>query len=406
MLAPVKIRHFITLLIARAVIRTAVVLAGGKGLRLRPLTLTTPKPLLPVGNCAILDHIISLLRLHGFDRIVVAVNYLGNKVIEHLLRGYADSGLEVVAPRIEPRDTADAVRRLSPFLDEDFIVTMGDVVTNIDLRGFADFHEKSGAPASVALIEVASVRDFGAAVLDRRGRIIHFMEKPEAREWYVATVAHAVLTRRQSAPYANLANSGFYAFRREILDLLEENPHLMDFGRHVFPWLLENGYTVLGWNAGDAYWIDVGRPQTYLQANIDMLDGLVAPLSPRGRRVGGVWVGEGTVINEGAVINPPAALGDYVEVSEGAVVGPYAVLGSDVKVGKGARVTHSVVMEGSVLGDRTIVRHSILAKNILVEDEASIEDSVVGDHCVISRGASLRSGALVGPCLSVGGDGA
>ncbi len=370
-------------------IRTAVVLAGGKGVRLRPLTLTTPKPLLPVGNKPILDHMIGLLVSKGFEKVVIAVNYLGHKILSHLLEKYLDAGVEIVAPSISPEDTADAVRKLAAFVDEDFLVAMGDVLTNIDLRAFTDFHEKSGAFASVGLIEVPSVRDFGAVILDKEGRVLHFIEKPTPHEWYITTVAYSMNKQRYIQPYSNLANSGFYAFKVELLDVLSENPHLMDFGRHVFPWLLENGYKVMGWSAGNAYWIDVGRPASFLAANMDLLDGLPYPLTPYGSPRDGLWVGEDTVINEGVMINPPVALGDRVEVLENSVIGPYAVIGSDVKVGRSSRVSQSVIMNKCTLEDQTFVMNSILAKNILVGMGASVRDSVIGEGSVIGSGLEV-----------------
>ncbi|MEZ0345736.1 MAG: NDP-sugar synthase [Infirmifilum sp.] len=379
-------------------IKTAVVLAGGKGVRLRPLTLTTPKPLLPVGNKPIIDHILSLLATHGFERIVVAVNYLGHKILAHVLERYLDAGLEILIPRIKPNDTADAVRKISAFLDEDFIVTMGDVLTNMNLRQFADFHSRSDAIASVALIEVGSVREFGAVILDESGRILHFMEKPGASEWYVANIAYSTLLRKYYRPYSNLANSGFYAFKYEILEVLSENPYLMDFGRHVFPWLLENNYKVLGWNAEDTYWIDVGRPATYLAANMDLLDGAALPLTPYGENFGGVWLGRNTVINEEAIINPPVAVGDNTVVDGDAIIGPYAVIGSGVKIGKAAHVAHAVIMDGCVLEDRTKVKNSILAKNILVRSDSTVEEySVLGDNAVIESGLSIGPAVLLNP---------
>lgn len=379
-------------------IRTAVVLAGGKGVRLRPLTLTTPKPLLPVGNKPIIDHILSLLLADKFDKIIVAVNYLGHKIVRHMLEKYLDSGVEIIIPEINPEDTADAIRKLSRFIEEDFIVTMGDVITNMNLREFADYHESTNSFASVAVIEVGSVKEFGAVILDEKGRILHFMEKPGSSEWYVATVAYSTLPRKHFRAYSNLANSGFYAFKHEILDVLAENPYLMDFGRHVFPWLLENNFSVLGWNAGNAYWIDVGRPSTYLAANFELLEGAAWPLMPYGNNYDGVWVGRNTVINEGATINPPVALGDDTLIEKGATIGPYAVIGSGVKIGKSSIVANSVIMDGCTLEDQTVVMNSILAKNILVRRGSKIEEnSVIGENSVIESGLVVGPGILIQP---------
>jgi NDP-sugar pyrophosphorylase family protein len=377
-------------------IKTAVMLAGGKGTRLRPLTYTTPKPLLPVGNLPIMDHILSLLHLHGFKKVVIAVNYLAEKIINHLVAKWVDTDLEIVAPLIHPADTADAVRKLSNYIDEDFIVTMGDVITNINLRSFADHHEKSGTLASIALIEVPSLRDFGAVLVDQNGYIYHFLEKPDLQEMYVTSIAFAMLSTRRVNLFANLANSGFYAFKHEILEILEENPHLMDFGKHVFPWLLENGYRISGWYASDVYWVDVGRPATFLRANFDLLDGYAEPLKPYGKAVDGNFFGENVELRHGATIIPPVALGDNVEIDGGAVIGPYAVVGSDTFIGKKTKIRNSVIIGKTTILENVLVENSILAKNILVENDTVIkENSVIGDGVVIRRGSVLGPGATV-----------
>uniref|UniRef100_A0A7J3X8S1 NDP-sugar synthase n=2 Tax=Thermofilum pendens TaxID=2269 RepID=A0A7J3X8S1_THEPE len=363
-------------------ISTAVVLAGGKGVRLRPLTLNTPKPLLPVGNTPLLDHMLGMLAMHGFERVLVAVNYLGWKILRHLLEKWSDRGVEVIAPQVNPQDTADAVRRLRDFIDGDFVVTMGDVLTNMNLREFADYHERSGAFATIALVEVSSLREFGAVLLDKEGRVVHFIEKPRFDETYIVSVAYCD-PARLSALHRNLANSGFYAFRYEVLDVLEENPQLMDFGRHVFPWLLENGYEVRGWESS-AYWIDVGRPATYLAANFDLLAGLAEPLRPHGRECDGVWMGENVEVAPGARLVPPVALGDGVRVGSGARLGPFAVVGHGSCVRENATVEYGVVLSGAEVGEGARVAGSIIGENARVLPRCSVEGALIRDGEAVS----------------------
>uniref|UniRef100_A0A7C4B9A0 NDP-sugar synthase n=1 Tax=Thermofilum pendens TaxID=2269 RepID=A0A7C4B9A0_THEPE len=363
-------------------ITTAVVLAGGKGVRLRPLTLNTPKPLLPVGNKPLLDYMLGMLVAQGFERILVAVNYLGWKILKHLLEKWSDRGIEIIAPQVNPQDTADAVRRLREFINEDFIVTMGDVLTNMNLREFADHHERSGAFATIALVEVSSLRDFGAVLLDKEGRVVHFIEKPRFDETYIVSIAYCN-PARLSALHRNLANSGFYAFRYEVLDILEENPQLMDFGKHVFPWLLENGYDVRGW-ASPAYWIDVGRPATYLMANLDLLAGLAEPLRPYGREHGGVWIGEGVEVAPDARLVPPVALGDDARVGSGARLGPFAVVGHESGVRENAVVEYSVVLNGVEVGEAARVTSSIVGEGARILPHCSVEGGLVRDGETVS----------------------
>ncbi len=382
---------------------TAVVLAGGRGTRLRPLTLTMPKPLVPVGNVPILDHILTLLKLNGFEKIVIAVNYLGEMIRRHILENYDGYGMEIVVPRIKPLDTADAVRKCRDFIDGDFLVVMGDVLTNMNLREFAQFHEEKGGIASIALIEVPSLLDFGAVILGQDSRIIHFIEKPSSPEIYLVSLAYTRFPQNISKLYSNLANTGFYALSYKILDILDENPYLMDWGRHVFPWLLENNYDVYGWDAGDIYWADVGRPHNYLRANFDLLEGLVKPLKPKGREVmPGVWIGENASIDPKAELRPPVAVGDGSSIAAKAVVGPFAVIGDNVEVGEGAVVERSVVMNNTRLGAQVNVTYSVLAKNILVEEGAVIKGfSVIGEGVVVKSNYTVQPNTVIEPAIRV-----
>lgn len=373
-------------------INTAVVLAGGKGTRLRPLTLTMPKPLVPVGNVPMLDHIFTLLQIHGFEKVIVAVNYLGEMIRSHILASVGKYDMEILAPRIRPLDTADAVRRLRRFIDGDFLVVMGDVLTNMNLRRFAEYHEEKGGMATLALVEVPSLLDFGAIIMGENGRIIHFIEKPNTPEIYIVSMAYARIPRGLSRFYSNLANTGFYALSYKILDILDDNPYLMDWGRHVFPWLLENEYDVYGWDAGKAYWADVGRPFNYLNANFDLLSGEVLPLKPLGEERDGVWLGGNVEVDEGAVVHPPCALGENVVVERGAVIGPYTVLGGNVYVGEGARIERSVVMDNTRIESLVNITYSILAKNILVRKNA-----IIRGFSVIGEGVTVESNYVVKP---------
>jgi len=382
---------------------TAVVLAGGKGTRLRPLTLTMPKPLVPVGNIPILDHILRLLKINGLEKVVIAVNYLGEMIRRHIIEEYDTYGMEIIVPRIRPLDTADAVRKCRDFIDGDFLVVMGDVLTNMNLREFAEFHEKKGGIASIALIEVPSLLEFGAVIMGQDNRIIHFIEKPSIPEIYLVSLAYTRLPGGVTKLYSNLANTGFYALSYKILDILEENPFLMDWGRHVFPWLLENNYPIYGWDAGETYWADIGRPRNYLQANMDMLDGRVKPLAPKGvERENGVWIGENTLIDREANIRPPVAIGDNVTVGKGSTVGPYTVLGDGVSIGERSKIERSIVMSNTRIENNVEISYSILAKNILVKDGAVIKGfSVIGEGVVVESKNTIHPNTVIEPRIEI-----
>lgn len=373
-------------------INTAVVLAGGKGTRLRPLTLTMPKPLVPVGNTPILDHILKLLQIHDFEKVIIAVNYLGEMIRSHILTNIDKYDMEILVPRIRPLDTADAVRKLRKFIDNDFLVVMGDVLTNMNLRQFAEYHEKKGGMATIALIEVPSLLDFGAIIMGENGKIIHFIEKPNTPEIYIVSLAYTRIPRGLSKFYSNLANTGFYALSYKILDILDDNPYLMDWGRHVFPWLLENEYEIYGWDAGEAYWADVGRPFNYLNTNFDLLSGEIRPLKPYGEEKDGIWLGKNIEIGENVVIHPPCALGDNVIIEKNTTIGPYSVIGSNVYVGEGSNIERSIVMDNTRIESFVNVTYSILAKNILVRKNA-----IIKGFSVIGEGVTVESKYIVKP---------
>ncbi len=380
---------------------TAVVLAGGKGTRLRPLTLTMPKPLVPIGNVPILDHILTLLRINGLKKVVIAVNYLGEMIRRHIIEKYDSYGMEIIIPRITPLDTADAVRKCRDFIDGDFLVVMGDVLTNMNLREFAEFHEKKGGIATIALIEVQSLLDFGAVIMGSENKIMHFIEKPSTPEIYLVSLAYTRIPGNLTKLYSNLANTGFYALSYRILDILDENPYLMDWGRHVFPWLLENNYTIYGWDAGDTYWADVGRPRNYLTANFDLLEGKVKPLMPKGNNtMPGVYIGNNVEISTRASIRPPVALGDNVKIGENSSIGPYTVLGDNVSVGSNATVERSVIMNNTKIEDNVKVTYSVLAKNILVMQNAVIKGfSVIGEGVVVKSNHTVQPNTVLEPEL-------
>jgi len=364
----------------------AVLLAGGRGTRLRPFTYYRPKPLMPVANRPVIDYVLELLeRSRVARRALVLLDYKG-EMVRRYLEG-RDSELEVEPLVYESLDTADAVRRVKNLIDDDFVAVMCDIVTNCDLQGMWRTHVARQALATIALHDVERPHQFGLAVLGSDGKIAFFMEKPRTYELYVVSLM--MRWREASLPHANLANMGIYAFRHEVLDIMDENPHLMDFGRHVFPFLVENGYPVYGWHAGECYWIDIGVPQSYLQANMDVMTGMALPLKPRGVRSLGVWADSGAVM--GGTVHPPAVLGAGARVEPGARVGPFAVLGDGTTVEGGAVVRDSVLLEGVTVEGQAVVEHSIVGGGVTIPAGAKVvmslvEDGVpVVDRVVVSR---------------------
>lgn len=383
---------------------TAVILAGGKGTRLRPFTYHRPKPLMPVANKAVVDYILDIIELSGVvDRSYILLDYLGYMIAEHVKE--EPRSVEVIPLVYSSLDTADAVRKVRHLLDDDFLVLMGDIITNCDLAAFWRYHKKRKGMATVMLKGVDNPCHYGLVFLSRDDRVELFMEKPRGYDLYLASVAVGPRARHA---YTNLANAGVYAFSYSILDILDNYPHLLDFGRHVFPYLVEEGYPIYGWVSEPCYWIDIGTLPTYFQANVDVLDGLATPLRPLGTYSRGVWFDYPERVE--GVVRPPVVIGYGAKIERGAVVGPYAVLGSWAVVEEGAVVERSVVMEGvkvgygarvheSVVGTRVEVGSNALLQKSIIEDRTKVPSSTnIFDHILLTenKGAAIELRARVG----------
>lgn len=369
----------------------AVVLAGGVGSRLYPLTKVVPKPMVPFAGAPLLEYIVSELRNAGFTEVIITARYLGEQILNYF------SNLPGVKPLLlDSKDTADAVRLVSDYLSSNFLVSMGDVVTNIPVGSFFKAHVERGCIASIVLKEVDNPLHYGLVYVDRDGYITLFSEKPRSLEAYLLTLAHHKI--RGECLYSNLVNAGIYAFREEVIDILKKSTGLMDFGKHVFPYLLEEGYRVYGWIAPPwTYWNDIGNPSTYKESLWDVIDGKVRGIIPRGKPVSSkVYVGEEAVV-EGQV-NPPVYIGRRVKVEPGATIGPYAILEEGVVVKKNARVFNSIVWQRTVVGDGAYIYDSILMNNAFVKPQVKVVSSIIGSGCEISRDTYYE---VVEPCRLV-----
>ncbi len=353
--------------------REAVILAGGKGTRLWPLTATKPKPLIPLCGKTLIDYIVEWLSRNNYTRFLVAAKYLGEQIVEHF-RGRG----EVEVYLLDSRDTADAVRLLSDRIrGRDFLVAMGDVVCNADFNEFWEAHVGGGHVATIMLREVDNPRPYGLVLVDEEGRIRLFIEKPDSLEMYVLSIAYS--RRLGRIAYSNLVNAGFYMLNEKVLELLRENPALMDWGRHVFPYMLENNIPLHAWIAGPgSYWEDVGRPSSYLAAMRSILSGHVRGYKPPGEeREPRVYV-KGEPLIEGRIV-PPAYIGPGAVIENDAIIGPYACIEAGAVVKRGARVRNSAIWSRSVVGENTVVEDSVVAENTVIGDTAVVAGSVIGE---------------------------
>jgi len=362
----------------------AVVMAGGEGTRLRPMTANQPKPLLPVANRPIMEHVLRLLKKHGFEETVVTVQFLAA-----LVRNYFGDGEDVgmrlqYATEESPLGTAGSVKNAEDALrDDTFLVISGDALTDMDLSEMVRFHRDKGALVTVGLTRVPDPLEFGIVITEEDGRIQRFLEKPTWGQVFSDTV-----------------NTGVYIMEPEVLAEVSAKESV-DWSHDVFPKLLQRGAPIYGW-VSDRYWEDVGTHESYLKAQADVLARRVE-VDIAGFEVSpGVWLGEGAAVDPDAVLTGPVVVGEYAKIEAGAHIREYSVIGANVVVKEGAFVHRAVVHNNVFVGPGTTLRGCVVGKNTDVMRRARIEETaVVGDECVIEPEAYISAGVKVYPFKTI-----
>lgn len=357
----------------------AVVMAGGEGSRLRPLTSQCPKPLVPVAGTPIIEHILRLLKLHGITEVICTIAYLGADIRNRLGDG-AELGMHIEYVSEEtPLGTAGSVRNAAELLDDTFLVISGDALTDIDLTWAMSEHRRRSADATIVLCSVPNPLEYGVVVTEPDGQVQRFLEKPSWGE-----------------VFSDQANTGIYVVERAVLDLIRSDT-VTDWSQDVFPQMLRRGSPLHGIVAGGAYWCDVGNTQSYRQANWDALDGRVR-CHIGGTRQGNVWLGEGAELGPGVRIDGPAFIGDEVRVKSGTVINEYAVIDNHTTVDRNCKLSNTILWPHSFVGEGCRLRQSVICSRVTVKDRSFLEDDVVvGEDCVIGRGSRLRAGVKIWP---------
>ncbi|MCW2668905.1 MAG: Nucleotidyl transferase [Frankiales bacterium] len=362
----------------------AVVMAGGEGTRLRPMTANQPKPLLPVVNRPIMEHVLRLLRRHGFDETVVTVQFLAS-----LVRTYFGDGDELgmhlsYATEETPLGTAGSVKNAEDALHDDaFVVISGDALTDIDLGELVAAHRQRGALVTVCLKRVPNPLEFGIVISDEEDRVERFLEKPTWGQVFSDTV-----------------NTGIYVMEPEIFDFVAAG-ETVDWSGDVFPALLEAGAPVYGYVA-DGYWEDIGTHESYLRAQADVLNRQVDVEMAAFEVSPGVWVGEGAEVDPDAIIKGPVFIGDYAQVEGGAELREFTVLGDNVIVKSGAFLHRAVVHDNAFIGPHANLRGCVIGKSTDVMRGARIDEgAVIGDECVVEEEALIHDSVKVYPFKTI-----
>ena len=361
----------------------AVVMAGGEGTRLRPLTSNQPKPMVPIVGKPCMEHIVELLRRHGFDDIVVTLAFMPQAIRSY----FGDGETHAVSIRYSveesPAGTAGSVKLAEDALDEPFLVISGDALCDIDLGKLVRFHQEKEALVTIGLKSVDNPLEFGIVVTDEDGRIERFLEKPSWGQVFTDTI-----------------NTGIYVLDPEVLrHVPADRPY--DFSKELFPLLLEMGKPLYGYVA-DGYWQDIGNLDQYRQANFDALDDRVE-LEIQGVRLrGNIWVGEGVELADLESVEGPAFLGNYCRIGPRASVGPYSVLSTSVTLRDHARTARSVVDASTYIGRSALVEGAIVGKSCDIRPHARLHEGVaVGDSCTIGEQSVVMPGISIYPFKEV-----
>lgn len=358
----------------------AVLMAGGSGTRLRPLTCDLPKPMVPIVNKPIIEHIVDLLKKHGFEDIYVTLYYLPQLIQNHLQNG-ADLGVRIsyALEEEKPLGTAGCVKNIEKELDETFIIISGDSLTDFDLGQAVRFHKEKGSKATIVLTRVENPLEYGVVITDDEGRIQRFLEKPTSSEVFSDTV-----------------NTGIYVLEPELLELLPANEE-QDFSKDLFPKILEMGLPMYGYVA-EGYWCDVGNLTTYRQAHYDVLEGKVNIDIPYSQKEEGLWVGDNVSIESSVVIEKPALIGHNSYIGKNVRISAGTVLGDNVVVGQNATLKRPIVWSGVNLERNVSLRGCTLGKSVIVHKESQIlEGAVVGDECRIGDSAVVKPEVRIWP---------
>lgn len=358
-------------------------MAGGEGSRLRPLTCDLPKPMVPVMNIPIMEHIIALLKTYGITQIGVTLMYLPQKIKDYFGNGTNFGVTLHYFTEDTPLGTAGSVKNAEEFLDEAFIVISGDSLTNMNLAKAIKFHQEKKSMATLVLTKVDVPLEYGVVITDKKGAITGFLEKPSWGEVFSDTV-----------------NTGTYILEPEILSYLEKGKKV-DFSQDLFPILLENNDPMYGFVMQE-YWCDIGDLQAYLEAHYDVLEGKIR-LHASGTEIKeGIWVGTGTVIDPDAILNAPCVIGDNCRIAANTTIDSFSIIGNNNVIESDTSIKRSVIWNGNYIEHSSHLRGSIICNKTKIKHHVHIyENAVIGDNCIINERAIIKPNIKIWPQKTV-----
>lgn len=356
----------------------AVILVGGEGTRLRPITFLNPKPMLPLVNRPFMESFILWLKSHKIKDIIFSTCYLP-EIFKDCFGDGSDFGLRLTYVREgDPLGTCGGVKNVEKYLDDDdFMVFNGDILTSLDLTKMAAFHKSKKADITIALIAVEDPTCYGLVPIDGEGRVKQFLEKPSQDE--ITT---------------NLINAGIYIIRPDVMKMAPDGVKY-SFERGLFPAALSKGYRIYGY-ISDSYWIDVGTPQKYLTAHYDILNKKISFKFPYKEVLENIYIGKGSKYLKNNFVSGPVVIGKGTKIEKGARVMPLTVIGDDCMISEGAEISESVIFNGCKIGKGCLIKESIISNNVEISGNVIVEDfSVIGDNSRIGEDNVLKNGIKI-----------
>ena len=376
---------------------SAIILAGGKGKRLMPLTSLISKPLVKVTNVPMVDYAIAHLVFADIKHITIALAYKGEELRDYIKKTWTADKLgdvELECRIQDSRGTADAYRLLTDHLDsENVVVSMADIVTNLPMKHFMEFHSEKGGLSTISMKTSDShTSQYGVVLLDINRKIYLFLEKPAPMELYLSSISQ----REDLFLHTNIINTGIYCFKKEIGNILHETA-LMDFGGEVFPYLLENRFDLYGF-VENYYWMDAGNATTYLWLNWDLLRKFAWPILPNGVEYDGVFVMG--IINSGQniTIEKPTCFGEFVKLENRVKIKELTSIGQNVSIGEDTVIEKSILWDNIKVGAGCIIKESIICNNCEIGENVVLEKAIIAPNCKISDNSQIR-----GETLELGG---
>src|SRR5437899_5638578 len=357
----------------------AVVMAGGEGSRLRPLTSRQPKPLVPVAGRPIMEHILLHLRRHQMRDVIATVQYLGASIRNYFGDGSEQGVALTYSVEDSPLGTAGSVMLARQQLNEPFLVISGDALTDVDLGAAVRFHREHRALATIVLKPVPNPLEYGVVVVDDGGAVQRFIEKPSWGE-----------------VISDLANTGIYILDPAAFDFFRPG-EVTGWSGDVFPKLLKQGEPVFGW-VTSGYWEDVGSDAAYVKANFDCLEGRVQVDIPAIRKGDSVWIHEEAEVAGGARIDGPALICAGAQVRSGAWVNGPCVIGGYTTIDSGAKISNSIMWDHSYVGLNSRLRGAVVCRSVTIKNGCLLEEgSVIGGEVVLGSGVTVHANVRIWP---------